>query len=299
MTLKKTGHTINRLPYHETVVMEQPGLPVKVFSVKSDASYKGCEFHWHEALEFYYVQKGGLSLFTEGREHFIAPGEVGFVNWCETHRGSHFLDNTEHYIIQISPDMFENETILLPDSGQKTSFLSILVDSDRHIPPVLKKDSGIVPYLDPMIKEASRISVGSEFVIKSCIYGILSVLVRQCHSVPAHTRAAKDTPALEHLKNILVYISGSYMYPEKVTLPALSSHFGLSVPYLCRIFKKHTGLTLTAYINELRVLRAADMIKDGAPLSDAAFMTGFHDYNYFSRLFKKLTGFPPSELKNH
>lgn len=296
---KKNTAKASRLPYHETVIIEQPQLPVKVFSVKSDSSYKGCEFHWHEALEFYYVIKGGLSLFTEGREYFIAPGEVGFVNWCEPHRGSHFLDNTEHYIIQIIPELFENETLILPDSKQKTSFLSMLVNPDHPIFPVLKKDSGIIPYLNTMIKEASSVCIGSEFVIKSCIYGILSVLVRQCRSVPSHIRTAKDTPTLEHLKNILVYISGSYMYPEKITLPALSSHFGLSVPYLCRIFKKHTGTTLTAYINELRILRAADMIKDGTPLSDAAFMTGFRDYNYFSRLFKKLNGYPPSELKNH
>lgn len=97
------------LPYHESIVMSSPALPVRIILRKSDAKYKGCEFHWHEELEFYYVRQGGVCLNTGNESQWIYPGQAGFVNWCQPHRGSGFLDRTLHYIIQISPSAFEIE----------------------------------------------------------------------------------------------------------------------------------------------------------------------------------------------
>ena len=79
----------------------QGGLPISIRLHKNGAESGGCEFHWHEQLELYYVRAGGVSLLSGGQQSWLYPGDVGFVNWCEPHRGSQFLDGTQHYIIQI------------------------------------------------------------------------------------------------------------------------------------------------------------------------------------------------------
>ena len=87
-----------------------------------------------------------------------------------------------------------------------------------------------------------------------------------------------------------------YREPELVSLPALSRRFGLSVPYLCRIFKRHTGMTIVSYLQELRCTQAASLIEDGVSLRRAAELSGFQDYNYCSRVFKSRMGSSPLSL---
>ena len=287
------------LPYHESIVMSSPSLPVRIILRKSDAKYKGCEFHWHEELEFYYVRQGGVCLNTGNESQWIYPGQAGFVNWCQPHRGSGFLDQTLHYIIQISPSAFEKETAIPPGGSQPVSFLAMLMSPALVFPTVFNDSSGITACLDRLIKEAGSAGIGSECAVKACIFDILAILVRQCKPSSGRTSLDRDTAASNQLKEMLLFISDRYMDTEQMALPSLAKRFGFSVPYLCRFFKKHTSVTLTDYINELRISRAAELIRNGTPLPAVSEMTGFHDYNYFSRVFKKYNGQPPSFLKKH
>lgn len=269
-------------------------LPVNISFRKNNASNAGCELHWHEALEFYYVKAGAVLLLCNGEKQWIRPGQAGFVNWCEPHRGSAFLDGTEHYIIQIHPDFFSGEYVSLPGEDRQYPVLSLLASQSRNFPVLLDTSAGIAPVLDSLIESLQTRGPGYEFEAKSALYGILSCLMRVFDSTSCPPHGSRDLPSLEHLKKVLVFLSEHCTSPEEVTLPALSARFGLSVPYLCRIFKRHTNLTLTAYVNELRCSRAASLIRRGIPLKEAACLTGFRDYNYFSRLFKKVTGCAPS-----
>lgn len=282
---------------HEAVAMKDSELPVNVTFRKSSSHDGGCWLHWHEELEFYYVKQGGVSLLCNGNKDWLYPGDAAFVNWCAPHRGNGFLDGTEHYIIQIGTTLFSEEVIRHPDSaqGQKESLLLLLISQSANLPRILRNCTELNDLLESIIWEEEHKQPGYEIKIKAAVLNILVFLLRSA-DLSAHNSAvaSKDLSSLEHLKKVLAFLSLHYTNPQEVTLPALSKRFGLSVPYLCRIFKKHTTLTVTAYVNELRCSRAASLIQDGSPLEAAATMTGFHDYNYFSRLFKKTMGVTPS-----
>lgn len=286
-------HTLSPVPRQQPGVQDQ-SLPVNISFRRNDSSNTGCELHWHEALEFYYVKKGGVLLLCRGVRQWLLPGQVGFVNWCEPHRGSAFLDQTEHYIIQIHPSFFSGESVFLPQDGRHHCVLSLLAAQSGRFPVLLEDSLQAARLLDALIESASLRRPGYEFAVRSALYGILSCLMTVFDSLSCPPYSARDLSSLEHLKKVLVYLSGHCTCPEEVTLSALGARFGLSVPYLCRIFKRHTNLTLTAYVNELRCSRAASLIQSGVPLKEAAELTGFRDYNYFSRLFKKVTGCAPS-----
>lgn len=290
---------------HEEVMMQDPFLPVNIFFRKNSSQSAGCELHWHEELEFYYVKKGSVSLLCNGKSQWLTPGEVGFVNWCEPHRGNRFSDHTEHYIIQIGPELFAKEMISLPQSEDKESsysnslqrdLLSVLA-STSGFPVVFSHCTELNACLDRLILAIESRKPGYELEVKSAAFGILFLLVQSLENKANTAYHIRDFSTLEHLKKILAFLSAHCTQPEEVSLPALSARFGLSIPYLCRIFKKHTNLTITAYCNELRCFRAAALIQNGSSLDDAAFLTGFSDYNYFSRLFKKVMGAPPSAYR--
>ncbi|MBD3110154.1 helix-turn-helix transcriptional regulator [Bacillus sp. AGMB 02131] len=66
--------------------------------------------------------------------------------------------------------------------------------------------------------------------------------------------------------------------------------------HLSRKFKQETELSITDFINLKRVESAKLFLQNNSiPITDIAFMVGFNDVNYFSRVFKKITSLTPSQ----
>lgn len=92
----------------------------------------------------------------------------------------------------------------------------------------------------------------------------------------------------------LEYIEQNYMH--RLTLSSISANVNLSPSYLCRIFKTEVGTNITSYLNNLRVRKAASLIRENdLSLKEISALVGIDDQLYFSRLFKKCMGISPSE----
>ncbi len=92
----------------------------------------------------------------------------------------------------------------------------------------------------------------------------------------------------------LTYIENNYMH--RLTLSSISANVNLSTSYLCRVFKSEVGTSITSYLNNLRIRKAATLIKENTfSLKEISVMVGIDDQLYFSRLFKKCMGISPSE----
>lgn len=283
---------MDSFPY-ETIPMPDD-LPVLVFEHFHDSGKPGCEFHWHEELEFYYVEYGGVLLNCGGEQQWLYPGDVGFVNGFLPHRGADFLDGTHHYIIQVSLELFRAELRL----SDRRSYDSLLLEALPRLPVFFTGDNQLSSLFLSLIEEWHRREPGWELEVKSCLFRIGSFLLRKAPLFPeSRPLTLPEQDSLRHVKDLLLYLASWYNCPEKTSLSALSSTFGLSEPYLCRIFRRHTGRTVTGYINELRCARAAALIHSGTPLVEAGRQVGIEDYNYFSRMFKKTTGFSPSHYR--
>ncbi len=79
------------------------------------------------------------------------------------------------------------------------------------------------------------------------------------------------------------------------TIASYASEIGISENYLSRLVKKHTGRSVGAWIDIVRIQRAKRLLSDTSqPIIDIAAAVGIDDQSYFSRLFKKETGLTPS-----
>lgn len=84
---------------------------------------------------------------------------------------------------------------------------------------------------------------------------------------------------------------------ERIRLDFLASIAGLSVFHLIRVFRAATGLTPYSYLEQLRVHRAAVLLREGVPIPVVAWRTGFSDQSHLTRMFKRLTGVPPGRYQ--
>ncbi len=84
---------------------------------------------------------------------------------------------------------------------------------------------------------------------------------------------------------------------EEITLDQITDCVHLSREYCCSLFKRETGMTLFTYIAMQRIDCAKRLILLGHPLPEVAALSGYGDYNYFARQFKKYTGMTPLACK--
>lgn len=86
-------------------------------------------------------------------------------------------------------------------------------------------------------------------------------------------------------------------FAEDFTLNDLAEKVFISRNYLSHIFKKATGESFNNYLTKVRMEKAKGMILEGKYLIyEIAERVGYKNIPYFSTLFKKITGFNPTEL---
>jgi two-component system response regulator YesN len=104
-----------------------------------------------------------------------------------------------------------------------------------------------------------------------------------------------DTP--DYFNSIVKYIDQNLCNP--ITLQSVCAVFGISQTYLSRLFRKYKNLSFNGYLTETRVDKAKRLIREnpGMTLKDIAVLVGYNDQFYFSRVFRSLTGMPPSQFK--
>jgi AraC-like DNA-binding protein len=85
-------------------------------------------------------------------------------------------------------------------------------------------------------------------------------------------------------------------YRDPVGRLDLARHFGLTPQYVDTLFRRELRTTPTEFLNRHRVLLARNLIRqEGLSVQAAAEAVGFSDAFYFSKVFKRHLGVPPSK----
>lgn len=88
-------------------------------------------------------------------------------------------------------------------------------------------------------------------------------------------------------------------FTGRVTLAEAAAAAPLSVPAFSRFFRRKTGRTLVAYLNELRTgLACRELIETDRSISDIAFDSGFNNLSNFNRRFLELKGMSPRAFRD-
>ncbi len=90
------------------------------------------------------------------------------------------------------------------------------------------------------------------------------------------------------------YIDEHYSKSD-LTLQGLAKELSYNSSYLSSVFKKEFKITFREYLNTVRIQNACSLINQGfASVQDIAFLCGFNDPLYFSKVFKSKLGTSPT-----
>ncbi|WMT43135.1 response regulator [Paenibacillus sp. D2_2] len=93
----------------------------------------------------------------------------------------------------------------------------------------------------------------------------------------------------ETFRAILSYVNNHFT--EDVSIQLLSKQYYTNPSYISQLFKKEIGETFTAYIAKLRIAYACELLRGTNLLvGEIAEKSGYMDYFYFTRMFKKFMG---------
>jgi AraC-like DNA-binding protein len=94
----------------------------------------------------------------------------------------------------------------------------------------------------------------------------------------------------------------AYLYEhhdEELRLTKVANLSGMSPESFSRFFKKATGKTFIAFLNELRISNACSFIQQSdLTITEICFACGFSNISNFNRRFKKIKNMTPAEYRN-
>ncbi|MDD3404378.1 MAG: AraC family transcriptional regulator [Hespellia sp.] len=89
-----------------------------------------------------------------------------------------------------------------------------------------------------------------------------------------------------------------YHLHEKITVADIADHLNLSSNYLCVLFKKETGQTISEYVTGQRMEAAKNMLLySDLSYAEIASTLSFSTQSYFSYVFKKFYGTTPQKFR--
>lgn len=223
---------------------------------------------------FYEVGKGSIVIISPGIRHKkIIPEGV------QVEEFNYALNNIQ---IRNLPQNF----LIEPEAEPVYNFPLYLPEIVKCINETITEQEKNEPYCDLFIK-------CSVMKLTSLIYRAMSANKVKIEKARLNFSNSEKTNIVN---TILQYLSQNYM--KQISLYSIAHNMYLSPVYISKIFKEETGESPINHLIRIRLTKANELLSDGnIPIKTVARNVGYEDAYYFSKLYKKYYGIPPSVEK--
>lgn len=172
-------------------------------------------------------------------------------------------------------------------AGTEAKALLHLCGFGRHT-PVRRLPPSAATYLQ-QIYDAVGPSAADDIEMTGRLYLFLAHCIRE--NPDPTPRAAQ-----EYMEQAVRFIRGQYA--QELTVAQIAAHVGVSRSQLYRAFQARYDQSPQAFLLQYRLREAAALLTStDLSVEEVASSTGFHDPLYFSRVFRRQYGAPPSVFR--
>lgn len=266
--------------------------PFNIYPCTIPKDFPFVALHWHKSMELIYIKKGtgrilmGHDWFTAcaGDIFVIPPDVLHAIGRIPRHSMEY-----ENFIFQ--PEFLGSnaadicaQKYLIPLSGGQLLHPVCILPADAPYPEI----SACLKMAEDLCEEKA---LAYEIGVKSAMLQLLLHLIRLQPIPPAQESA--DTL---RLKQVLQFVQEHFS--EKLTIAQAALCCGLSASHFMRWFKERTGSSFGSYLNEYRLSKGAEMLRQtNHKILVIAEEIGFESLANFNRQFKARYGITPREYR--
>lgn len=266
----------------------------RLFHLK-DKKHQEFEFHYHDFNKIIIFLSGNVTYLVEGKSYYLKPWDILLVNNHDIHKPIIDPNTTyERIVIWLQNDFIKAQKERSCDLSECFSTANEKSFNLIRLGSTLQTD--IQTIIHALENSLHSEEFGHEVLSQTYFLQLMVYINR----VFAPEQLHNDTSASHYDKqidDILKYIN--LHLDEDLSNETLAAKFYVSKYYLMHKFKEHTGYTLHSYVQQKRLLHAADLIKGGTPILKASSLCGFSDYSTFLRAFRKMYGVSPKNFVSH
>lgn len=274
------------------------GIRPKIYYQQTFKSDFRMQIHSHTLLEMMYAASNYFIV--------VFPDDNGHLHPVKVKQGEYIIINTAVY-----------HSLKIQDRQAQIVNIEFQFNEDdpfsARFAPLYEQSAIFRQFIDT---DWDYAVIGDNDQILSLMKRIQSVLMSRDAALEDHT----DDIMLQLLTNQLflesarayVYnrdVRGSYYvqrateyinehFDEDIKIADIAAYININATYLENLFKQHTHLTLTNYINKQRVAKAVSYLSGTKmPVIEIGFIVGFNNRQHFSRVFKQLMHVSPGEYR--
>ena len=247
--------------------------------------------HWHDEVEIIYVRKGPLMVEIDGQKFIGDDGAVYIVSPGVLHMMAAPETPVDYFTFLFPMEFISFQT---KDELEDEIFFPLRNHTREFRPEVTNRNllEKLIPILDELSEENAKFRTHRQIQVRIRLMQVVDLLV-EYDQLEAKTGRASG--GLE--KEILIYIQDNYH--EHISLAELSEHFHLSEKYMSRFFSERFHMTLTQYVNYVRLKYARHLLEStDLSVTEIAMKSGYPNVSYFIRKFSAAVGEPPLRYRN-
>ena len=140
------------------------------------------------------------------------------------------------------------------------------------------------------IYRARGLRVQDETAMVGYLYLFIAALMEETGERRLHNTSSSS----QYVLNAIKYIQ--FNYSHDISIDDVAKSVGVSRSHLYRVFMSNVGKSPIDYLTEYRINEACKLLQGGTlSIAEVAISVGFFDQFYFSRVFKRAKGVPPSK----
>ncbi len=258
--------------------------PISVGRAKSTSAWSMQSYHYHNTVELYYLFSGSRFYFIEDKSYYITEGDLVTVVPGDLHATA-VTDGVEYDRLLISVT-----TDFLREAGGDEA-LEILTAGSRAVEFSPKERKEIEALMLGMERECA--DGGSISYLKGALVCLCMLLSRKSEK-PTKTEGFSERTRLVAKASAII----SSRFSERIGLGDLAKELFVSPSYLSRVFGATTGMSLTEYINAVKIKEAERLLASTVrSVADIAEAVGYSSLTHFDRVFKAQNGMTPNAFR--
>ena len=250
------------------------------------------EWHWHTELEFIYIESGTVTFWIGEDQFKLSEGDGIFINTKVLHR------------------LYSPSKALIPNFVFMPSFIAAC-DSfiyQKYILPIISSPLPFLIFHKEVLWQARALSVmqqiisaqdstSSKELLTVSLLQNLWLEIFENADIP-YPEEHKDHSSASQARLQLMMQFIHLNYSHSISLDDIARHAMVSKSTALNLFQKYLHITPVNYLINYRLKQASQLLsKTEKKINLISSETGFHNVDYFCRLFKKRYQSTPSEYR--